>query len=41
MFSLLCLWSDCFKLSGVVDMEVRAFITVLLWLKVGPVVQLT
>ncbi len=28
-------------LSWAVDMEVRAFITVLLWLKVGPVVQLT
>ena len=28
-------------LSWVVDMEVRAFITVLVWLKGSPVVQLT
>lgn len=41
MFSLLRLLSDCFKMSGVVDMEVRASITVLLRLKVGLVVQLS
>ena len=28
-------------LSWVVDMEVRAFITVLVWLKAGPIVQLS